>query len=275
MQALAGLEIMKKITNGTISVSDKRCENIDVITKQPCNRKLIIKDGKEFCFNCEYIAKEDLIVKEQSEEMIKNRELNELLSMFKQESLINEDLKDANFDNYEPDTSSQKDAFRISKEYVEGFDKKKGLVFAGKSGVGKSHLSVAITKEIMKRKYSCLFISIPQLMTSIKNTYKKDSEKSEMDILNALQKVDLLIFDDLGAEREDDDDKGTAWAKQKIFEITDRRAGKATIYTSNYSGSQLMRMYGERDFGRMVKDCIPVTVAGENYRLKQFRKGAS
>ncbi len=266
---------MKKITNGTILVSEKRCKKVNIITKQKCNRKIMIKDGKEFCFDCDYIAKEDLVVKEKSEEMIRNRELNELLSIFKQESLINEDLEDATFDNYEPETDSQKKAFKMSKDYVEGFDKKKGLVFAGKSGVGKSHLSVAITKEIMKLKYTCLFISIPQLMTSIKSTYKRDSEKTEIDILNALQTVDLLIFDDLGAERENADDAGTAWAKQKIFEITDRRAGKATIYTSNYSGAQLMKMYGERDFGRMVKDCIPITVTGENFRLKQFRKGAS
>ncbi|MBS4204032.1 hypothetical protein [Lederbergia citrea] len=78
----------------------------------------------------------------------------------------------------------------------------------------------------------------------------------------------------MGAEREDSDDKGTAWSKQKIFEITDGRAGKSTIYTSNYSGSELIQMYGERDFGRMVKFCKAVTVTGENYRLRNFRKGA-
>lgn len=266
---------MNKITKGTISVSDKRCQNIDVISKQPCNRKLMIKDGKEFCFNCEQIAQEDLVIKNQSEEMIRNRALNELLSIFKQDSLINNDLETATFENYEPITDSQKKAFEIAKKYAREFDGRKGLVFAGKSGVGKSHLSVAISKEVMKQKYSCLFISIPQLMTSIKSTYRRDSEKTEMDILNGLQKVDLLVLDDLGAERENADDQGTAWAKQKIFEITDRRAGKATIYTSNYGGSQLIQMYGERDFGRMVKDCIPVTVTGENHRLLQFRKGVS
>lgn len=267
--------ITKRVMKSMISVSDKRCENIDVVTNQKCNRQLMIENGREFCFRCEEIAKEDLVVKHHSEEMIRNREVNELLLAFKSDSLINEDLQDANFGNYIPETTSQKMALQIAKEYVRTFDKKTGLVFAGKSGVGKSHLSVSISKEVIKQKRTCLFISIPRLMTVIKSTYRKDSERTELDVLNALQVVDLLIFDDLGAERENSDDQGTAWSKQKIFEIADGRAGKATIYTSNYSGAELMKMYGERDFGRMVKNCKAVTVMGENYRLKQFRKGVN
>src|SRR5690606_29425268 len=194
---------------------------------------------------------------------------------FKTDSLINEDLQEATFENYIPETPSQKEALKIAKDFVQNFDGKTGLVLAGRTGVGKSHLSVSISKEIIKKKHTCLFISIPRLMTLIKSTYRKDSERSEMDVLRAVQKVDLLIFDDLGAEREDSDDQGTAWSKQKIFEITDGRAGKSTIYTSNYSGAELIQMYGERDFGRMVKDCKAVTVSGDKYRLKHFRKGVS
>jgi len=273
LQSVTEVGMMKNIKN-TISVSDKRCENIDVITTKKCNRLLLIKDGSEFCFHCEQIAKEDLLVKESSEELLSNREINELLNKFLNDSLINEDLKKATFENYIPDTTSQKEALAAAKQYVINFDKTIGLIFAGKTGVGKSHLVVAISKEIVKKKHTSLFISIPRLMTAIKDTYRKDSEKSELDIFKVLQKVDLLILDDLGAERENSDDTGTAWAKTKIFEITDSRAGKSTIFTSNYSGAELIRMYGERDFGRMVKDCKAITVEGENYRLKNFIKGA-
>lgn len=271
MQHLTG--IMKNFKN-TISVSDKRCQNIDVVTNKKCNRQLMIENGREFCFRCEEIAKEDLAVKNDSEAMIQNRAVNEILFTFKSDSLINEDLQDATFENYIPETASQKAALQIAIDYVRDFNKKSGLIMAGRTGVGKSHLSVAISKEIIKSKYTSLFISIPRLMTVIKSTYNNKSEKTELDILRAIQNVDLLIFDDLGAEREDDDDKGTAWSKQKIFEITDGRAGKATIYTSNYNANQLINMYGERDFGRMVKDCKAITVTGENYRLRNFRKGA-
>ncbi len=266
-------QVTKSLKN-MISVSDERCENIDMVTKQKCNQFLFVDKGRKFCFRCEVTAKEDLIVKEKSENLIKNREINELLSAFKTESLINEDLEDATFENYLPETPSQKAALQEAKAFVRDFDKKSGLVLAGRTGVGKSHLSVAISKEIIKQKFTCLFISVPRLMTAIKDTYRRDSDKSEMDIFNAIQNVDLLIFDDLGAERENADDKGTAWAKGKIFEITDSRAGKATVFTSNYSGPELLQMYGERDFGRMVKDCKPITVTGENYRLKNFRRGA-
>ncbi|MBS4221382.1 ATP-binding protein [Lederbergia citrea] len=168
---------MKSFRN-TISVSSNRCENIDVVTKQKCNRQLMIEESREFCFRCEEIAKEDLAIKNQSEELIKNREINELLDTFKSDILINEDLQEATFENYIPETSSQKKALQIARDYVRNFNKKNGLIMAGRTGVGNSHLSVSISKEIIKRKHTCLFISIPRLMTAIKGTYRKDNERN-------------------------------------------------------------------------------------------------
>ncbi len=231
---------------------------------------MIGEDGKEFCFYCTTIAKEDAIVKEASELSIKNREVEELLSAFRKKSLMNVDLEQATFDTYQPQNDTQREALQVAKGYVETFDKRKRLLFQGKPGIGKSHIAASIVKEVIKQKNTGIFISVPRLMTELKATYNKNSSVTEIELLTALQKVDLLVMDDLGIDREGLTDSAAVWAKKKVYEIIDSRVGKATIYTTNFSGKELLQMYGERDFSRMVQDCKPVKLDGQNYRLKNF-----
>lgn len=249
------------LQKNTILASDNRCPS--------CHRKFLFKDGKEFCFHCEVIAPEDKRVSEEIGEWIQNREVDELLASFKKKSLMNKDLEEATLTSYSPQNESQKFALMKAYEYIDGFDKRKGMILQGRPGLGKSHLAASIVKELVKNKYTGIFISLPRLMTELKATYSKNSELRESDLLSALQKVDLLVMDDLGVER-DGKDAGTAWAKQKIYEIVDSRIGRATIYTTNFAGRELLSMYGERDFSRMMQDCSIVKMDGNNYRLKDF-----
>jgi DNA replication protein DnaC len=231
----------------------------------------MLKEGKEYCFYCEVIAAEDKKVAEEVGAWIQNREVNELLASFKEKSLMNRDLENATFDNYQPQNETQRLALQSAKEYVDTFDKQTGIVFQGRPGLGKSHIAASIAKEVIKRKYTCIFISLPRLMTELQGTYNKNSQTTELELLKALQKVDLLILDDLGVERTKSEDNGVSWAKRKIYEIVDSRIGQATIYTTNFSGRELLQMYGERDFSRMVQGCQVVKMDGENYRLQAFK----
>lgn len=254
---------LSSLTNfqSSISASENRCPN--------CKGHFIIKDNREFCFYCEVIAKEDKKVSEEVSSWIKNREIEELLSTFKEKSLMNSDLEQATLEAYLPQNDSQRNALEYARQYIDTFDKKKGLILQGSPGLGKSHLAASIVKEIIKRKHTGIFISLPRLMTELKATYSKKSELSEVQVLTALQKVDCLVMDDLGVER-DGKDEASSWAKQKIYEIVDSRIGKSTIYTTNFTGKELLQMYGERDFSRMVQYCKPIKLDGKNYRLKDF-----
>lgn len=253
--------LQEKMGINSISASDNRCPN--------CKGHYIIKDNREFCFYCEVIAKEDKKVSEEVGSWIKNREVEELLSTFKEKSLMNSDLEQATLEAYLPQNDSQRNALQLAREYIDTFDKKNGLILQGSPGLGKSHLAASIVKGLIKRKYTGIFISLPRLMTELKATYSKKSELSEVQVLTALQKVDCLVMDDLGVER-DGKDEASAWAKQKIYEIVDSRIGKSTIYTTNFTGKELLQMYGERDFSRMVQYCKPIKLDGKNYRLKDF-----
>ncbi|MBN6886999.1 DNA replication protein DnaC [Cytobacillus horneckiae] len=257
------IQMPQKLQMNTTSVSDIRCPN--------CSRQLVIKDNREFCFYCEVIAPEDKKISAEVSEWVKNREINELLASFKENSLMNRDLEQATFDNYKPQNDSQANALTQAKDYVAEFDKTSGIVFQGRPGLGKSHIAAAISKEVIQKKYTSIFISLPRLMTELQATYNKNSQTTELELLKALQKVDLLILDDLGVERTQKEDNGFTWAKRKIYEIVDSRIGQATIYTTNFSGKELLQMYGERDFSRIVQNCQAIKIDGSNYRLQAFK----
>lgn len=257
------LKTFQTISSNTISVSDNRCPT--------CQKKLFLEDGKEFCFHCTEVLEEDKQVGKEAALLIENREINELLHTFKEKSLMNRDLEEATFEGYRPQNSSQKEALDKAKEYVANFDKVKGLLLQGRPGLGKSHIAASIVKEIVQQKHTGIFISLPRLMTELKATYNKNSNLSELDILTALQKVDLLVMDDLGVEWEKKKDQAFSWAQKKIYEVVDSRIGRATIYTTNFTGKDLMDMYGERDFSRMVQNCEPIKMDGQNYRLQNFK----
>lgn len=245
-----------------ITASENRCPN--------CNRKYLFKEGQEYCFHCDVIEKEDEAVKDEASSWIEKRKKDERFKAFKDKSLINPKLELATFENYFPQNESQEQALSKTLQFAKEFQTDKSLWLQGRPGLGKSHLSASIAKEVMNQGYNSIFISLPRLMTEIRNTYNRKSEHTELDIFKALEAVDLLILDDIGAEKTKEDE-GLSWSKSKIFEIVDSRIGKATVYTTNYTAKELIHMYGERDFSRMIENAEIIVMNGENYRLKAFK----
>ena len=83
--------------------------------------------------------------------------------------------------------------------------------------------------------------------------------------IDALVKYDLLIIDDLGAER------GTEYAVENVFNVIDRRyrSGKPLIITTNLHLSMLINeqsLYKKRIYDRILELCIPVCVNGASKR---------
>jgi DNA replication protein DnaC len=216
---------------------------------------------------CEEIALVNQVLKEREEAQKKK-----ILLTFNHNSLINDKLKHACFDNYEPRNDFQKHAKKTSLQFVDTFSKEEphNLLFTGSYGIGKSHLAVAIIKRLMEKECSSVFISVPKLLTKLKATYNKKSEHTEDELLTALEQVDCLVLDDVGAEHGTKD-HNQSWAVSKVFEVVDSRIGKHTIYTTNLNGIDLQGKVGARNFSRMMQDTEIVRVQGEDYRLRNFK----
>jgi len=260
------------LAKGGIEISEKRCDK--------CHKYLQIKEGQEYCFHCKFIEAED---KRKAKEYKQNFDQAKVLDVFKEESLINPRLKECTFTNYVPPNEELTRAKTNCMKYAEEFNPKKpdNLMMLGTYGVGKSHLAISILKRVIVRamnsedQWTGIFISTPKLMTKLKSTFNRNSAHSEDDLLDTLSKVDLLVLDDVGAELkevEEHDRKANSWALQKMFEIVDGRIGKSTVFTTNFSFEDLMKLYGERNFSRMMENTRTLEMKGDNFRLKQFKK---
>ncbi|PET77575.1 hypothetical protein CN514_00845 [Bacillus sp. AFS001701] len=262
--------ILKNTTSQTSpSTQGNRCDE--------CGRKLKIQiDGEEKCWYCEVVLSEDKQIVASMNLQNEKQKIINLYRGFEDSSFINPELKKATFNNYKVETKDQINALRFCESYVSRFkgDKPENLFLYGTPGIGKSHLSVSITKELMKKGIAAAFIPAPKIFTKIKETWSKNSIISESEFLRSLATIDCLVIDDIGTEyRSNKLDEEDSWAKKKLFEVIDSRVGRSTIYTSNYDPNNLLEMYGERDFSRMIQHTTILEMYGQNNRMKNIKEG--
>lgn len=206
---------------------------------------------------------EDIKLAEESKKHRDQLKSNKMKRFFDYYSLINKSLENATLENYQPTSNELASAKQNIMNYIQNFDGKKNLLLHGNYGTGKSHLSVSATKELMAKGYECLFLSLPKLLTKIKETFNNKGV-TEDELLKAIQQVDLLVLDDIGAEHH------TEWVNTKLFEILDDRSGKATIYTTNLNSKELRAQINERNFSRMMENTEVIKMNGNDYRRKEF-----
>ena len=162
----------------------------------------------------------------------------------------------ANLDDFQEIKIWELDSMLISK-YIYG-----------KTGVGKTRLLCAIGRQLSTYKGpnpDWRLISIPKLLLQIRQCfgYDKLSDQSEMKLVELYSNIDILLLDDLGAE------KVTEWSLQTLYIILNERYEneKTTIITSNYSLEKLKEFVGERIVSRIAEMCLLTNLAGKDRRI--------
>ncbi len=136
-----------------------------------------------------------------------------------------------------------------SKKYVKSFKKERGnLLFVGKTGTGKTHLTTAIAREIIKQGFDVIYDTTQNITNDFetdrfKNGYQYTENRSDKYL-----ECDLLIMDDLGAEFS------TAFTVSCLYNLINTRAnrGLATIISTNLSPEELSAKYEDRIYSRLV-----------------------
>lgn len=157
----------------------------------------------------------------------------------------------------------------IARKYVANFDAMRsqgtGLLLCGTVGTGKSFLAAAIANELISQGTPCLMTNFSRIISRISEKFGGDQK-----YLDNLNRFDLLIIDDLGAER----DSEFTW--EKVMNVVDARyrAGLPLIVTTNlrpkdlYDPSDIRR---QRVFSRLKEMCIFLEVNGTDRRSKKMQ----
>ena len=175
--------------------------------------------------------------------------------------------------NYQPaaNNGSQLRAFNYAYRLVQEYPLvERGLLFTGACGVGKTHLSVAILRELIEKKgVSCLFYEFGTLLKEIQNSYNPVAQTSELKVLTPVIEAEVLVLDELGAS------KPTDWVRDTMMHVINTRYNdrRLTIFTTNYLDGRsserdeiLEDRIGVRLRSRLFEMCKTVQIEGEDYR---------
>jgi len=146
----------------------------------------------------------------------------------------------------------------------------RGLFLDGAPGVGKTHLAVAVLKAIVEKSAArALFYDTRDLLRVIRSTYDPSIRTTELEVLRPVMTADLLVLDDLGAE------KTSEWVEETMNLIVNTRYNerRLTIFTTNYvdipddtDPNSLICRIGFRMRSRLHEMCDFVEMDGADYR---------
>ena len=132
------------------------------------------------------------------------------------------------------------------KNFAKNFRKdSRGLLMLGNTGLGKTHLSLAIASEVIKGGYSVVYNSAPELMRTLNKEFYGRSDNDTMALITS---CDLLILDDLGAETKTDQNVSM------VYEIINARYNRQLpmIVNSNFNVDEISERYSDRVLSRLL-----------------------
>lgn len=152
--------------------------------------------------------------------------------------------------------------FNFCRDYAENFGANSGSIYMeGATGLGKTHLSLAIAKTVIDKGYGVIYCSLPDIMSKIER--ERFSYDYDADTLSHLESCDLLILDDLGTEYM------TAFSKSCVYNLINKRllTNKPTIINTNLSRKEIKNLYSDRLISRMLGEQVYLKFIGRDIRV--------
>ena len=152
----------------------------------------------------------------------------------------------------------------ICIDYINQKEFHKGLYLYGSVGTGKTHIAVAVLREMLILGQKGIFISVPTLLLTIRRAFQANNttRKTEEYYLKEYSECQLLVLDDFGME------KTTEWNRQIIDYIVYERDNnlRPLIVTSNLSVNEIAKKVDIRIASRLSSMNQILHFTGPDYR---------
>ena len=143
------------------------------------------------------------------------------------------------FENFDPDgansatsndRASIRSALKYAREFVDSPDSHPWLYLHGPTGVGKTHLAVAVAVAIYELGGSVVFWTESDLLDVLRMSYSRESESDFYPLFDEVRNEEILILDDFGQQSLTD------WALEKLYQLISYRHDRRlkTVITSQY-----------------------------------------
>lgn len=142
------------------------------------------------------------------------------------------EFQSARFDNYD-ESAGSKTALAKARAFLASTERR-DLYLHGGVGAGKTRLAASILNEAKRIGRWCYFARVPLMLHQLQPGKQSD------DLERVLMRCDLLVLDDIGAER----DQATDYTRRTLYMIYEERhdRGARTIFTSNKSLDEIAEM---------------------------------
>lgn len=154
------------------------------------------------------------------------------------------------------------------KKYAENFSAESdGIIMKGATGLGKTHLSLAIANEIIKKGFGVIYVSAPDILAKLERFHFNYDYDEEEQIVTTLTECDLLIIDDLGTEFQSN------YNTSAIYNIFNSRLLKKhpTIINTNLTLKELEKYYTQRFVSRIMGNFVKMDFRGSDFRRPNKR----
>lgn len=171
-------------------------------------------------------------------------------------------INECSFNNFnlkyyaDDDKEAMQKVVSFCKKYAKDISvNSKSVMFFGGTGLGKTHLSLAIASAAIDKGMGVVYSPAQNLLQKLEKEHF--SYSADTPFLDDVLNCDLLILDDLGAEFI------TSFSQALIYNIINTRllSAKPTIISTNLSIEELTERYTPRVTSRII-GC---------YTIKQFK----